>query len=79
MTLDPHCFASITHPTPPQLERAVSCGVLFGAPSVKEPLVGLMQLEARCVRQWYPGSGAGAFFERFAGARAGAARLGWGR
>jgi hypothetical protein len=56
-----------SRPRPPQLNAACSGEVLFGEPSVKGPLVALMTLELRCVRQWYPGPGTRAFFEGFAG------------
>ena len=57
-----------------QLDAVAAPGVLLGdgAPA-KAPLAALLQLERACVFRWYPGSGAGAFFRRFAGA----AERGW--
>lgn len=49
-----------------QLANVCSSDLLFGNAAVKEPLVALLQLERKCVRQWYPKSNAGLFFERFA-------------
>ena len=42
--------------------------VLFGDGSaVNGKLAQLLALEARCVRQWYPGPGTTLFFTNFAG------------
>lgn len=35
-------------------------------PPLKEPLVVLLDLERKCTQLWYPGSGAGVYFQRFA-------------